>query len=110
MKNYTINKGIGRSVEFKGLKAQYLFIFSGGLLGVLLLVMILYMANLNSYFCLIIGVLFSMLITYQTFRLNKKYGEYGLMKRSAKKKHPQFIICRKAVKCYVKFNLKRLAQ
>jgi hypothetical protein len=28
--NYNINKGIGRTVEFKGLKAQYLFIFAGG--------------------------------------------------------------------------------
>lgn len=31
-KTYEINKGIGRTVEFKGLKAQYLFIFAGGLL------------------------------------------------------------------------------
>ncbi len=30
MSNYNINKGIGRTVEFKGLKAQYLFIFAGG--------------------------------------------------------------------------------
>ena len=29
MNNYNINKGIGRTVEFKGLKAQYLFIFAG---------------------------------------------------------------------------------
>ena len=36
MNNYNINKGIGRTVEFKGLKAQYLFIFAGGLLGTLL--------------------------------------------------------------------------
>ncbi len=35
-KSFAINKGIGRTVEFKGLKAQYLFIFAGGLLGVLL--------------------------------------------------------------------------
>ena len=34
---YTINKGIGRSVEFKGLKAQYLFLFAGGLLAVFVL-------------------------------------------------------------------------
>ncbi len=27
MADYPINKGIGHSVEFKGLKAQYLFIF-----------------------------------------------------------------------------------
>ncbi len=52
MSNYNINKGIGRTVEFKGLKAQYLFIFAGGLLGTLILVMILYMAGVNSYICL----------------------------------------------------------
>ena len=34
MAEYNINKGIGQSVEFKGLKAQYLFIFAGGLLAV----------------------------------------------------------------------------
>ena len=28
---YELNKGIGQSAEFKGLKAQYLFIFAGGL-------------------------------------------------------------------------------
>ncbi len=32
MAEYPVNKGIGRPVEFKGLKAQYLFIFCGGLL------------------------------------------------------------------------------
>ena len=32
METYPINKGIGRSVEFQGLKSQYLFIFAGGLL------------------------------------------------------------------------------
>ena len=37
MADYPINKGIGHSVEFKGLKAQYLFIFAGGLLAVCLL-------------------------------------------------------------------------
>lgn len=55
MNSYNINKGIGRTVEFKGLKAQYLFIFAGGLLGTLILVMILYMAGVNSYICLFIG-------------------------------------------------------
>ncbi len=35
---YGINKGIGKSVEFRGLKAQYLFIFAGGLLAALPLV------------------------------------------------------------------------
>src|SRR5690554_1875377 len=65
MSNYNINKGIGRTVEFKGLKAQYLFIFAGGLLGVLILTMILYMANVNSYICLFIGTGGASLIVWQ---------------------------------------------
>ena len=32
MAEFSINKGIGRTVEYKGLKAQYLFIFAGGLI------------------------------------------------------------------------------
>ena len=31
MAKYPINKGVGRQVEFKGLRAQYLFLFAGGL-------------------------------------------------------------------------------
>ena len=32
MADFEINKGVGREVEFKGLRAQYLFIFAAGLL------------------------------------------------------------------------------
>lgn len=97
MNTYSINKGIGRTVEFRGLKAQYLFIFAGGLLGILILVMILYMAGANSYICLFIGAGGASLIVWQTFSMNKKYGEHGLMKIGAKKRHPRYIICRKPV-------------
>ena len=45
MAEYPINKGIGRPVEFKGLKAQYLFIFCGGLLALFVLFIILYMGR-----------------------------------------------------------------
>ena len=103
MNSYNINKGIGRTVEFKGLKAQYLFIFAGGLLGTLILVMILYMAGVNSYICLFLGTGGASLIVWQTFALNKKHGEHGLMKIGAKKRHPHYIICRKSVHRYLKF-------
>lgn len=43
--DYELNKGIGESAEFKGLKAQYLFIFAGGLLALFVLFVILYMAG-----------------------------------------------------------------
>ena len=45
MAEYPVNKSIGRPVEFKGLKAQYLFVFAGGLLAAFLLFVILYMAG-----------------------------------------------------------------
>lgn len=104
--NYNINKGIGRTVEFKGLKAQYLFIFAGGLLGTLILVMIMYMAGVNSFICLLLGTGGASLIVWQTFSLNRKYGEHGLMKIGARKRHPRYIICRKAVHRYLKFTSK----
>lgn len=102
MKNFNINKGVGRSVEFKGLKAQYLFIFAAGLLGILILVMIMYMVGTNSYFCLILGGVGSSVLIWQTFTLNAKYGEHGLMKVASKKRHPRFIVNRKVVKYYLK--------
>jgi len=77
MAEFNINKGIGQSVEFKGLKAQYLFIFAGGLLAVFVLFVILY------------------LLVWQTFALNRRYGEHGLMKRMANSNHPRFLINRR---------------
>lgn len=106
MKNYSINRGIGTTVEFKGLKAQYLFIFAGGLLATLILVMILYMAGVNSLICLLLGAGGASLIVWQTFSLNKKYGEHGLMKVGAKKRHPRYIICRKPVHRYLRTTAK----
>ena len=107
MNIYHINKGIGRTVEFKGLKAQYLFIFAGGLLGLLVLVMILYMAGVNTYICLSVGGSSSSLLIWQTFSLNRKYGEHGLMKLGAQKKHPKYIISRRCIYRYLKTNLQK---
>ncbi|MCX8524585.1 DUF4133 domain-containing protein [Chryseobacterium formosus] len=109
MNTYNINKGIGRTVEFKGLKAQYLFIFAGGLLGLLIVVMIMYMAGVSTYFCLGLGGISASLLIGQTFTLNRKYGEHGLMKLGANKKHPKYIISRKSIFRYLKSNSKKAA-
>ncbi|MGN7863482.1 DUF4133 domain-containing protein [Chryseobacterium sp. 22458] len=107
MNTYHINKGIGRTVEFKGLKAQYLFIFAGGLLGILVFIMIMYMAGVNTYICLLLGGTTSGLLIWKTFSLNRKYGEHGLMKLGAKKKHPRYIISRKSIFRYIKVQSKK---
>lgn len=75
MAGWEINKGIGRSVEFNGLKAQYLFIFAGGLLAVFLVTVILYLCNVDQVLCLVMGVLGATVVVWQTFSMNSKYGE-----------------------------------
>ena len=97
METYPINKGIGRSVEFQGLKSQYLFIFAGGLLSLFVLFVILYMAGVNQWICIGFGGTATSILVWQTFSLNRKYGEHGLMKRSALHSHPRYLINRRRI-------------
>ncbi len=79
------------------LKSQYLFIFCGGLLAVFVVFIVLFMAGVNQWLCIGFIVSASLLLVWQTFRLNAKYGTHGLMKAAARKRHPRFIISRKAI-------------
>lgn len=94
---YKLNKGVGRDVEFCGLKAQYLYLFAGGLLAVFLVFVILYMAGVNRWFCIALCVASATGITLGVFRLNRKYGPHGLMKLAAAGYRPYYIINRKRI-------------
>lgn len=94
MAEYSINKGIGRSVEYKGLKAQYLFIFAGGLLALFVVYVIMYISGVSQWFCIGFGVTAASALVWLTFHLNAKYGQYGLMKLGAVKYRPRYIINR----------------
>ena len=94
---YKLNKGIGQDVEFCGLKAQYLYLFAGGLLAVFLVFVILYMAGMNRWFCIALCVVSATGITLGVFHLNRKYGPHGLMKLAAAKYRPFHIINRKRI-------------
>ena len=93
---YNVNKGIGKSVEFKGLKSQYLFIFAGGLLAVFVVFVIMYMIGIEQWFCIGFGVVAASALVWFTFKLNAQYGEHGLMKLMSKRQHPRYIINRRA--------------
>lgn len=95
MAEYSINKGIGKPAEFKGLKSQYLFIFAGGLLAVFVVFVILYMIGIDQMICITFGAVAASVLVWATFHLNTKYGEFGLMKRQAVKNHPRYIINRR---------------
>lgn len=94
---YNINKGIGRNVEFNGLQAQYLYFFVGGLLAIFLLFVIFYMIGIDRWVCIGFGILSAFGLIFGVFHLNKKYGPNGLMKLTAVKYHPFYIINRKRI-------------
>lgn len=105
MSEYSINKGIGRSVEYKGLKAQYLFIFAGGLLGMFVVFVIMYIAGLSQWICIGFGAVGTSLLVWLTFHLNAKYGQYGLMKLTSVKYRPRYIINRLRLTRLIKHRL-----
>ena len=85
---YDINKGINRSIEFKGIKAQYIVYLAAGLVGLLIIFAILYVIGINMYVCL--GIILpsggGLFMTVQ--RYSKKYGQHGLLKKAANRKLP----------------------
>ena len=104
MSEYTINKGIGRTVEYKGLKAQYLFIFAGGLIADFILFVVMYMCGIPQWFCIGFGAVSASVLVWYTFRLNCKYGQYGLMKLTSVKYRPRYIINRLRLARLIKGN------
>lgn len=97
---YGINKGINKSIEFKGLRAQYIWYLGGGLVGLLILFAILYIAGVPSLICVGIAVAGGAFLFIYVYKLSNKYGEHGMMKRAARRGIPRLIKCndRKAFK------------
>lgn len=95
---YMINKGIGKSVEFQGLKSQYLFIFAGGLLAMFIIFVVMFMAGVSQWVCIGFGLVAASVLVWLTFSLNARYGEHGLMKVFARRQHPRYLLNRKATK------------
>ena len=90
---YQINKGINQSIEFKGLKAQYIWYLGGGVVFLLILFSILYFIGIPSLLCVgIIGTIGAVLVV-RIYAMSNKYGEHGLMKSMANRQIPKFIKC-----------------
>ena len=94
---FSVNRGIGKPAEFQGLKSQYLFIFAGGLLGLFIVVVVMFMAGINPMACIVFSIAAALVLVYGIFHLNSKYGEHGLMKTQARRNHPRYIINRRNI-------------
>ena len=88
---YTINKGINKPIEFRGLKAQYIWYLGGGLLGLLILFAVLYICGVNTFFCLGLILLLGTGLFFYMYRLSHRYGEYGMLKKMARRVIPECI-------------------
>jgi hypothetical protein len=88
---YQINKGINQSIEFKGLKAQYIWYLGGGVIVLLFLFSFMYIIGLPSLVCIgIIGTSGALLVI-KVYKMSHKYGEHGMMKALAKRQIPKAI-------------------
>lgn len=91
---YTINKGVNKAVEFKGLKAQYIWWLGGGLIGILILFAILYIVGVSTYIALGFALGGATLVIVYVFRLSNTYGEHGMMKKMASRSVPKVVKAR----------------
>ncbi|MCR8556947.1 DUF4133 domain-containing protein [Mucilaginibacter sp. BJC16-A38] len=88
---YSINKGIGRAITFKGVKAQYIGYLAGSLVALLVLFAVLYICGVNTYACLVLVLGSGTYMVLRIFRLSHRYGEHGLMKRNARRSLPVYL-------------------
>lgn len=88
---YQINKGINRSIEFRGLKAQYIWYLGGGIVLLLFLFAILYICGVNLFVCLAAVAILGCVLFTNVYKLSRTYGENGLMKKIACKRVPKVI-------------------
>lgn len=88
---YQINKGINKSIEFRGLKAQYIWYFGAGVVGLLILFAILYIVGLNSFVCIGIIIIAGTVLTIKIYALSNTYGQYGMMKKLARRSVPKVV-------------------
>lgn len=88
---YTINKGINNPIEFKGLKAQYIWYFAGGVVALMVLFAVLYIAGLPSWLCVGIILALGGGWTMQVYEFSNRYGEHGLTKKMARRSLPEVI-------------------
>lgn len=79
---YQINKGINRSLEFKGIKAQYILYLAAGFIILLLLFTILYLLRAGTYLSLSIVLPSGAGLFVAVQYYSRKYGEHGLLKQS----------------------------
>lgn len=88
---YKINKGINKSIEFKGFKAQYIWYMAIVIVCLLVIFALFYFLGINHYVSLLVCVGGGFAAFNKIYGLSKKYGEHGLSKMMARKSIPRIL-------------------
>jgi hypothetical protein len=88
---FTINRGINKPLEFKGLKANWIYYGCATVIGGLFFFVISYICGISVW----IGCPGTILLAGgglgRVYQLSNHYGQFGLMKKRAIQKIPQTI-------------------
>jgi hypothetical protein len=88
---YTINKGINKSIEFRGLRAQYIWYFGGLVIALMILFAVLYIAGAGTLISLGLTGGLAAFGGIRIFALSRRYGEHGMMKAISRRKVPRVL-------------------
>ena len=91
---YIVNKGINKSIEFKGLRAQYIWFLGAGILGLMVVFAAMYISGVNTFVCLPVILASGTAMVMKVYALSRKYGEFGMMKAAACRRVPKKVVCR----------------
>lgn len=88
---YHINKGINKSIEFRGLKAQYIWYFGGMVIGLMIVFAVLYITGAGTVICFAVIGGGGTYMSIKIFIMSRKYGEHGMMKAMARRRVPKVL-------------------
>ena len=91
---YSVNKGINKPIEFRGLKAQYIWHLGGVVVGDMILFAVMYIVGVSSYICVPVALGLGAFLVKRVYGMSKRYGQYGLMKKSARRGIPPALLSR----------------
>jgi hypothetical protein len=98
---YQINKSINKSIEFRGLKAQYIWYLGGCILALLIVFAILYISGVHPFICVGLILVAGTVSVIKIYGMSNQYGEHGMMKKLARRHTPH------TIKCYSRKTFKK---
>lgn len=94
MANYDLNRGINKPWEFQGLIGSNVYFLVAGIGVVFALFVTMYLIGVPLLLTVVLTLALGGGMWAGVFAINRKYGEFGLRKASARRSSPKFITSR----------------